>query len=134
MDKIKIETDGISLCGTTTINKEGIVKFKADEAQAEKPNLPKKVQRMGRMEYLIDGGLTFTPSQMLKQMQMAPMREKIHDNGTLRVEMTSRSFIVHVKVPLTMEDIEIEDALDDEMDNAIEVIMKKREELKCSIL
>lgn len=65
---------------------------------------------------------------------MAPMREKIHDNGTLRVEMTSRSFIVHVKVPLTMEDVEIEDALDDEMDNAVEVIMKKREELKCSIL
>lgn len=134
MNEIKNETDSISLSGTATINKEGVVIFKADEAQADQPNLPKKTQRMGRMEYLIDGALTFTPAQMLKHMQMAPMREKIHDNGTLRVEMTSRSFLVHVKVPLTMADLEIEDALDDEMDSAVEVIMKKREELKCSIL
>lgn len=134
MNEIKNETDSISLSGTATINKEGVVKFKADEAQADQPNLPKKTQRMGRMEYLIDGALKFTPAQMLKHMQMAPMREKIHDNGTLRVEMTSRSFLVHVKVPLTMADLEIEDALDDEMDSAVEVIMKKREELKCSIL
>lgn len=105
-----------------------------EKALDNSAGLPKKAQRMGRMEYLTYGGLMFTPSQMLKQMQMAPMREKIHDNGTLRIEMTSRSFLVHVKVPITMESLDIEDALDNEMDNAMEIIMKKREELKCSIL
>lgn len=125
---------GVCLNGETKITRDGMVKFSVTEKVENETVLKKRTNRMGRMDYYTDGDLIFTPTQLLRQMQTAPMREKIHDAGRLRIEMTSRSFLVHVKLPIEMEDVDLEDALDDEIDNAMEIIMKKKEEMGCSIL
>lgn len=128
-----MEAASVCLSGETTITRDGMVKFMPNE-KSDGRVIKSKTQRMGRMVFMTDGALMYTPAQMLKQMALAPTREKIHDNGNLRVEMTSRSFLVHVKMPINMEDGDIEDLLDDEIDNATEIIMKKKEEMGCSIL
>ena len=134
MKKVIMEAKSVCLGGESTITREGIIHFNATEKVENKAIVGRKTERMGRMEYFRDGGYQFTPSQLLKLMQLAPSREKIHDNGKLRIEMTSRSFLVHVKLPISMESLDLEDALDDEIDNAMEIITKKKEDLECSIL
>lgn len=124
----------MTLCGKTTITRDGMVDFMSTEDSANLPVVPRKVRRTGRMEYRTDGGLHFTPSCLLRKVEKALLIEKIHEAGALRIEMTSRSFIVHVKLPIAMEIGDVEDSLDDELDNALEVIMKKKDELGCSIL
>ena len=111
-----------------------MVDFESTEDSAKLPVVPRKVRRTGRMEYCTDGGLHFIPACLLRKVEKALMIEKIHDAGALRIEMTSRSFIVHVKLPIAMEIADMEESLDDELDNALEVIMKKKDELGCSIL
>jgi hypothetical protein len=134
MSRNEIEMTGVCLNGETKITRDGMVKFSVTEKVGNETVLKKRTNRMGRMDYYMDGDLVFTPTQLLRQMQTAPMREKIHDAGRLRIEMTSRSFLVHVKLPIEMENVDLEDALDDEIDNAMEIIMKKKEEMECSIL
>lgn len=62
-----------------------------------------------------------------KRKKTASAREQTYINDALRIERTSRSLIVHVKMPLTMGRREMEEVLDDEADNAMEIIMKEKE-------
>ena len=134
MRKIIFEAASVSLSGNTTLTKDGVVSFCAAESKHDVKVIRRNVKRNGRMEYHTDGGMLFTPNQLLRPMPVAPQREKIHDNGILRIEMTSKSFIVNVKIPISMENLEMEDELDDKMSDAIEILMNKKEEMACSIL
>ena len=134
MRKIIFEAASVSLGGNAILTKDGVVKFCADKSTNDAKVIRRNVKRNGRMEYHTDGGMLFTPNQLLRPMSVAPQREKIHDNGILRIEMTSKSFIVNVKVPMSMENLEMEDELDDKMSDAIEILMNKKEEMACSIL
>jgi hypothetical protein len=95
----------------------------------------RNVKRNGRMEYHTDGGMLFTPNQLLRPMPT--WRHSVRKYTTTahcRIEMTSKSFIVNVKIPISMENLDMEDELDDEMSNAVEILMNKKEEMACSIL
>src|SRR5574344_35991 len=130
MRKIIFEAASVSLSGNATLTKEGVVKFCTAESKHDVKVIRRNVKRNGRMKYHTDGGMLFTPNQLLRPMPTAPQREKIHDNGTLRIEITSKSFIVNVKIPISMENLD----MDDEMSNAVEILMNKKEEMACSIL
>jgi hypothetical protein len=133
MNKIIMEKSAVALDGKATITRDGEVAFTASDF-CEMPVLPRRTHRVGRMDYLRNGYLMFVPASQLHRRARAVMREKIHETPALRVEMTTKSFIVHVKLPAGLEVVEMEEQLDDELDNALEVIQRKKEEMGCSIL
>ena len=48
----------------------------------------------------------------------------------LRIETTNRSLLIHIKLPITMGYIEMEDALDDMLDDAMERIITQKKHQK----
>ena len=132
---MKLKATEVSLSGTATITHEGTVSFhQLDDTENQAQVLAKPMSRNGRMHYHVNGDLQFTPYLSLSRTPAAPQVETIHQDGPLRIEQTSRHFIVHVKVPITHDFLNAELLLDEEITHALEVIMKKKNELTCGIL
>ena len=131
---MKLRATQVSLSGEITVTNEGVVTFENWANHEGEKVFAKGMSRKGNMNYRENGDLLFVPMQSLSRMPMAPQVETIFQNGGLRIEMSTRNFIVHVKLGIELEQLAAEDLLDEALENALKEIMKKKEEEACSML